>query len=62
MRQPSRRFLGRAALVAIVLNPLAARADIVWPALLLEGRMMTWWAIAAGLVAEWPVVNHLTRR
>ena len=23
---------------------------------------MTWWAIATGLVVEWPVVKHLARR
>jgi hypothetical protein len=44
-----------------VLLPVVARADFVWPAMVLEGRILTWWAIALGLVAEWPVVRHLTR-
>lgn len=37
-------------------------STVVWPALLLEERMLTWWAIATGLVVEWPVVKRLTRR
>lgn len=32
-------------------------ADVIWPALLLEGRLLTWWAIVAGLAAEAVVVR-----
>jgi hypothetical protein len=32
-------------------------ADLVWPALFLEGRLLTWWAIGAGLIAEFLVLR-----
>jgi hypothetical protein len=32
-------------------------ADLVWPALFLEGRLLTWWAIVAGLAAEFLVLR-----
>jgi hypothetical protein len=35
-------------------------ADVIWPALLLEKRMFTWWAILAGLVVEYCFVRRLT--
>ena len=35
-------------------------ADLVWPALLLEGRMLTWWAILAGLFIEYFFVRRIT--
>ena len=35
-------------------------ADVVWPALLLEGRMLTWWAILAGLIVEYFFVRGIT--
>jgi hypothetical protein len=35
-------------------------ADVIWPALLLEGRMLTWWAIAVGLVIEYFFVRKVT--
>ncbi len=34
--------------------------DVVWPALLLEGRVLTWWAILIGLVAEFFFVCGVT--
>jgi len=35
-------------------------ADMVWPALLLEGRILTWWAILAGLFVEYFFVRGIT--
>jgi hypothetical protein len=35
-------------------------ADLVWPALLLEGRILTWWAILAGLIIEYFFVRMIT--
>src|SRR3954451_22715025 len=39
---------------------LTLLADVVWPALLLEGRLLAWWVIAIGLLIEWPFVRFLT--
>jgi hypothetical protein len=35
-------------------------ADLIWPALLLEGRIATWWAIGAGLAVEYLFVRSIT--
>ncbi|CAN5893719.1 hypothetical protein BH11VER1_BH11VER1_01510 [soil metagenome] len=35
-------------------------ADIVWPAVLLEGRILTWWSILAGLIVEYFFVRRIT--
>src|SRR4029078_4473643 len=35
-------------------------ADVVWPALFLEMRLLAWWAIAAGLIVELFFVRWLT--
>ena len=35
-------------------------ADVIWPALLLEGRILTWWAIITGLVVEYLFVRRIT--
>lgn len=40
------------------MHPLVA--DMVWPALLLEGRILTWWAILIGLIAEYFFVRGVT--
>lgn len=32
--------------------PALAHADVVWPALYLETRLFSWWAISIGLIAE----------
>ncbi len=39
-------------LIAMLLVPLPASADVVWPALYLETRLFSWWAIGLGLVVE----------
>ena len=35
-------------------------ADVIWPALLLEGRIASWWAIGAGLAIEYLLVRSIT--
>ena len=35
-------------------------ADVVWPALLLEGRILTWWAILVGLIVEYFFLRNIT--
>lgn len=35
-------------------------ADVVWPALFLEQRLFSWWAIGLGLLAEFFFVRWLT--
>lgn len=35
-------------------------ADVVWPALFLESRLFSWWAIGFGLVVELSFVRWLT--
>ena len=47
----------RIAVLAIVLAPGIARADMVWPALYLVSRLFTWWAIAIGLLIEFVVIR-----
>lgn len=46
--------LRRKVVVAIFLVMFAtvASADVVWPSAILEGRLLTWWAILLGLVVE----------
>lgn len=36
-------------------------ADIVWPALVVEPRLFSWWAIGSGLLVEFFFVRWLTR-
>jgi hypothetical protein len=35
-------------------------ADVVWPALFLEARIATWWAISVGLVVEYLFLRRIT--
>lgn len=45
---------------AILLTvPSLAYADVVWPALYLEIRLFSWWAIGSGLIAEFFFVKWL---
>ena len=39
---------------------LTLLADVVWPALFLEMRLLSWWVILLGLLVEWPFVRLLT--
>lgn len=42
---------------ALVLWPGVAHADVVWPALMLEVRLFSWWAIGLGLVVEFAALR-----
>jgi hypothetical protein len=55
MKQRSCVLLG----VVLLLAPLTALADVVWPALYLETRLFTWWAIGLGLFIEFFFVRWL---
>jgi hypothetical protein len=44
------------AAIALIVFPVAACADVVWPALYLETRLATWWAVSLGLVVEFIVI------
>lgn len=46
-------------LLFLILAPAVALADVVWPALYLETRLFSWWAIGVGLVAEYAFVQWL---
>lgn len=47
------RFCTKLAVGCSVLAmPALAHADVVWPALYLETRLFSWWAISIGLIAE----------
>lgn len=39
--------------------PVSAYANVVWPALYLETRLFSWWAITIGLVVEYLFVRKL---
>jgi len=40
----------------LLLFPTAASADVVWPALFLETRLLTWWTVSIGLLVEFLVI------
>lgn len=42
----------RITILLSLLFPGAAYANVVWPALYLETRLFTWWAISIGLIIE----------
>jgi len=44
--------LKRFTILLSLLLPSVAYANVVWPALYLEARLFTWWAISIGLVIE----------
>jgi hypothetical protein len=44
---------------SLLFVPLAAIADVVWPALYLETRLFSWCAIGVGLIAEYLFVRWL---
>ena len=49
------------AVVLIAIVPGIAHANMVWPAIYLEARLMTWWAIAGGLLIEYLFLRKLFR-
>ena len=44
---------------SVLLVSSTAAADLVWPALYLEIRLFSWWAITIGLAAEYLLVRWL---
>ncbi|WP_298661330.1 hypothetical protein [uncultured Thiothrix sp.] len=46
------------AISALLLSS-AARADVVWPALYLETRLFSWWAIGLVLVVEYLFIRYV---
>ena len=46
-------------ITAVAIFPVAAYANVVWPALYLETRLFSWWAIGIGLVIEFFFVQWL---
>jgi hypothetical protein len=46
-------------LITLLLLPTIAYANVVWPALYLETRLFSWWAILCGLVVEFFFVFKL---
>jgi len=42
-----------------ILFPVLAHANVVWPALYLETRLFSWWAISVGLLVEYLFVRKL---
>ncbi len=49
----------RLVVAALLAMPAAAYANLVWPALYLETRLFSWWAISVGLVVEYLFVRWL---
>lgn len=47
-------------LIVFGILPAVAHADFIWPALILEKHLLTWWAILAGLVVEFFFVLGIT--
>lgn len=43
----------------LLLVPPTAYANLVWPALYLEARLFSWWAISVGLAVEYLFVRRL---
>src|SRR3972149_3628116 len=44
----------------LFLIPTTVYANMIWPALLLEGRILSWQIILIGLLIEYPFVRKLT--
>ena len=49
------------AFIGILITATPAYADLVWPALFLINRMVTWWAITVGLLVEYLFVRRWTK-
>src|SRR6266567_2761987 len=48
----SRQGKTLAFLSFLAIPAAVASADVIWPSAILEGRLLTWWAILLGLVVE----------
>ena len=46
-------------ILLLVLFPAVTHANVVWPALFLETRLFSWWAILVGLLIEYLFVRKL---
>lgn len=55
MQFPVRIFIA----ASLLFIPITAMADVVWPALFLESRLFSWWAIGVGLLAEYIFIRWL---
>jgi hypothetical protein len=51
--------VGGVLFLACAVYSSAALANVVWPALYLEGRLATWWAVSIGLLIEFLFVGWL---
>jgi len=49
----------RPLIFILLLLPTAAYANVVWPALYLEARLFSWWAICIGLLVEFFFIKYL---
>lgn len=49
----------RSLIFILLLLPTAAYANVVWPALYLETRLFSWWAISIGLLVEFFFIKWL---
>ena len=50
----------RKLFVAVVaIFPIAVYANVEWPALVLETRLLSWWAIGLGLLIEYFFIKWL---
>lgn len=49
----------RLLIFTIGLFPAVAYANVVWPALYLEARLFSWWAIGLGLIIEYFFIKWL---
>ncbi|MFT5593924.1 MAG: hypothetical protein ACI8SR_002311 [Oceanicoccus sp.] len=43
----------------LLMFPVVVHANVVWPALYLETRLFSWWAISVGLLVEYLFVRKL---
>ena len=49
----------KSLIILLLLIPTAAYANVVWPALYLETRLFSWWAISIGLLVEFFFIKWL---
>jgi len=62
MNKMKRWGIGLGLALGVVAFPTAAYANAAWPGLFLAARTWAWWAIAIGLLIEWPVVRRITQQ
>jgi hypothetical protein len=46
-------------ILGLLLIPSIAYANVVWPALYLETRLFSWWAISVGLLVEYLFIRRV---